>query len=212
MKNQIKGSKKDLLINFVIDRSGSMSGFERATINGFNSLIEENLKQEGATYVSLTLFDNLLDVRSVARDAKSLPKLGTAENPYFTRGSTALYDAVGASIVGVKEWLRNNKWFRGKVLTVIWTDGAENASSEYTLGQINRLIETQQGKGWTFQFMGTGEAGWLTSRGFTAIPAAARVHVPQDEFFVGRSYTSMAASTNSLRSTGNWNYTQESLG
>ena len=43
---------------FIIDRSGSMSGFEADTIGGFNSTIEKQRELDGKVYVSTVLFDN----------------------------------------------------------------------------------------------------------------------------------------------------------
>ena len=36
---------------FILDRSGSMSGLERDTIGGFNSMIEKQKREEGETVV-----------------------------------------------------------------------------------------------------------------------------------------------------------------
>ena len=37
-------------IVFILDRSGSMSGLERDTIGGFNSMIEKQKKAEGEVF------------------------------------------------------------------------------------------------------------------------------------------------------------------
>ena len=42
---------------FILDRSGSMSGFEADTIGGFNATIEKQKAQEGKVYVSTALLD-----------------------------------------------------------------------------------------------------------------------------------------------------------
>ena len=47
---------------FILDRSGSMSGFEADTIGGFNATIEKQKEQEGKVYVSTVLFDNYSEV------------------------------------------------------------------------------------------------------------------------------------------------------
>ena len=54
---------------FILDRSGSMSGFEADTIGGFNATIEKRKKQDGKVYVSTVLFDNdiLIDGRAISR-------------------------------------------------------------------------------------------------------------------------------------------------
>ena len=47
---------------FILDRSGSMSGLEKDTIGGFNSLIQKQSKEKGKCYVSCVLFDDVQDV------------------------------------------------------------------------------------------------------------------------------------------------------
>jgi Mg-chelatase subunit ChlD len=42
---------------FILDRSGSMAGFEKDTIGGFNSMIEMQKRQDGKVYVSTTFLD-----------------------------------------------------------------------------------------------------------------------------------------------------------
>ena len=39
-------------IVFILDRSGSMSGLEKDTIGGYNSLIKKQKKEEGEAYIS----------------------------------------------------------------------------------------------------------------------------------------------------------------
>ena len=60
MKNANKNGITELV--FILDRSGSMSGLEKDTIGGFNSMIEKQKKQEGECYVSTVLFDNESEV------------------------------------------------------------------------------------------------------------------------------------------------------
>lgn len=43
---------------FILDRSGSMSGLEKDTIGGFNSMLEKQRKEPGDAVVSTVLFDN----------------------------------------------------------------------------------------------------------------------------------------------------------
>jgi hypothetical protein len=51
--------KKNLTeLVFIIDRSGSMSGFEDDTIGGFNSTIEKQKNDEGECLVSTVLFNS----------------------------------------------------------------------------------------------------------------------------------------------------------
>lgn len=47
---------------FILDRSGSMSGLEKDTIGGFNSMLEKQRKESGDAVVSTVLFDNETEV------------------------------------------------------------------------------------------------------------------------------------------------------
>ena len=49
-------------IVFILDRSGSMSGLEKDTIGGFNSMIEKQKKENGEALISTVLFDNVSEV------------------------------------------------------------------------------------------------------------------------------------------------------
>ena len=48
---------------FIMDRSGSMSGMEKDTIGGFNSMIEKQRREPGEAVVSTVLFDNNTEVK-----------------------------------------------------------------------------------------------------------------------------------------------------
>jgi hypothetical protein len=79
------------------------------------------------------------------------------DKEYFVRGSTALLDAVGKTIldVGLRLSRLREEKRPGKVIFVITTDGMENASSEFTYGKIKELIEHQQVMyNWEFIFLG----------------------------------------------------------
>ena len=47
---------------FILDRSGSMSGMEKDTIGGFNSMIAKQRGEHGEALVSTVLFDNYIEV------------------------------------------------------------------------------------------------------------------------------------------------------
>ena len=81
---------------FILDRSGSMSGLEKDTIGGFNSMIEKQKKEAGEALVSTVLFDN---ESVVIHDRLPLDRVPCmTDKEYFTRGCTALLDAVGGAI------------------------------------------------------------------------------------------------------------------
>ena len=81
---------------FILDRSGSMSGLEADTIGGFNSMITKQKKESGEAFVSTVLFDNESTVIHDRLPLGEVPPM--TEKEYFTRGCTALLDAVGGAI------------------------------------------------------------------------------------------------------------------
>src|SRR5260221_8193508 len=83
----------DILINVLLDRSGSMGGKEKDVIGHFNTFIKDQAALPGKAQVSLVLFDDRYEEVYLGRDIKEVPELTNAT--YFVRGSTALLDAVG---------------------------------------------------------------------------------------------------------------------
>jgi len=140
-------------IIFLLDRSGSMSGLERDTIGGFNSFIEMQRKLPGRIKLTTVLFDNQYEVLWDGVDAIQA-KL--TEKDYFVRGTTALLDAVGKTIVNVNQRLsEKNGVSVQEVIFVITTDGMENASKEFTHEKVKEMINYQKlHHDWKFIFMG----------------------------------------------------------
>ena len=81
---------------FILDRSGSMSGFEADTIGGFNATIEKQKEQEGKVYVSTVLFDNYSEVIHDRVDISEIKPM--TDRDYVVGGCTALIDAIGGAI------------------------------------------------------------------------------------------------------------------
>ena len=139
---------------FLLDRSGSMSGLEGDTIGGFNSFIKRQRELEGETIVTTVLFDDQVETIWAGMDAA---EVNLTEEQYFVRGTTALLDAVGGTILGAGNRLsETSEGDRpGKVIFVITTDGMENSSNEFTYKKVKELIKQQQEKnGWEFIFLG----------------------------------------------------------
>mgnify|MGYP001765243452 CR=1 FL=1 len=137
--------KKQLV--FILDRSGSMSGLEKATISGFNETIRKHRAADTDCAVTTILFDDEIEVLHDHMDLAYVPEL--TEKEYFTRGCTALLDAVGSTLNGVR------KGEDDLVFVVITTDGLENASREYSYQTVKQMIEKRKKDGgWEFVFLG----------------------------------------------------------
>lgn len=141
-------------IIFLLDRSGSMAGLESDTVGGFNAFVKKQSELDGDTILTTVLFDDEYEVLWNGIDAREV-KL--TEKEYFVRGTTALLDAIGKSIldVGIRLSKTSEERRPGKVIFVITTDGMENASREFTYEKVKELIRHQQEKyNWEFIFMG----------------------------------------------------------
>lgn len=140
---------------FILDRSGSMAGLEQDTIGGFNSMLERQKKEAGEALVSTVLFDN---ESVVIHDRLPLDRVQPlTEREYFTRGCTALLDAVGMSIrhIGNVHKYARREDVPEKTMFIITTDGYENASRRYDYERVRRMIEHEKRKyGWEFLFLG----------------------------------------------------------
>ena len=140
---------------FILDRSGSMSGLERDTIGGFNSMLKKQKKEDGAVLVSTVLFNNKSTVIHDRLPLEKVPHM--TEDDYFTCGCTALLDAVGDAIhhIGTIHKYARKEDVPENTLFVINTDGLENASQRYSYEQVQKMITHQQEKyGWEFLFLG----------------------------------------------------------
>lgn len=140
---------------FILDRSGSMSGLEKDTIGGFNSMIEKQKKVDGKAYISTVLFDHCSEVLHDRMDINDIEPM--TEKDYYVRGSTALIDAMGDAI---KHIGNIHKYARPEdvpenTMFIITTDGFENASHKYTSKEVKKMVERQKKKyGWEFIFLG----------------------------------------------------------
>ncbi len=112
-------------------------------------------KQCGECFVSTVLFDNASEVLHDRVRLSDIPKM--TERDYFTRGATALIDAIGGAIhhIGNIHKYARPEDVPKHTMFVIITDGYENASHRYDSGRVKAMIENQKKKhGWEFLFIG----------------------------------------------------------
>ncbi len=141
-----------ILVNVLLDKSGSMTSTRAETIIGYNVYVNK-LREDKATDYQLTLvqFDlnqgPELTVTYENRPLADVKDLTMAE--YEPRGGTPLYDAIGEAIKRVPADAT-----RAKIMVVI-TDGEENSSKEFTKESVKALIKGKEAEGWTFVFLGS---------------------------------------------------------
>lgn len=184
---------------FILDRSGSMSGFEADTIGGFNSTIEKQREQEGKVYVSTVLFDNVSEVIHDRVDIRKISPM--TRNDYYVRGSTALLDAIGGAIhhIGNIHKYARPEDVPEHTIFVITTDGMENASHRYSSREIKEKIQRQTEKyGWEFIFLVANIDAVETAESL-GIRKDRAANYCQTEQGIARSYNAMSKAIGSVR-------------
>jgi len=140
---------------FILDKSGSMAGLESDTIGGFNAMLQKRKAVAGECRITTVLFDNRYELLHDRLDIQAVSPMTDKE--YFVGGSTALLDAIGRTIHKLVAVQKNTaeEYRAENVMFVIITDGAENASREYSTPQVKAMIEQEKEKyGWEFVFLG----------------------------------------------------------
>lgn len=138
-------------IAIIADRSGSMHGIHTDMNGAILELLANQAKEPGYCLVDVTTFDDKIErpFFNVRPDDVK----GTLIEP---RGSTALNDAMGRTIIALGERFKDMAEGDrpGKVIVVVVTDGMENASKEFSTKQIRSMIEEQTNQwGWTFMYL-----------------------------------------------------------
>jgi hypothetical protein len=183
------GGKQRVLVNVILDKSGSMSTKVQDVIGGFNLYLDELAKESAVDYgFSLTLFDTVVEMRYKAAPLAKVAELD--DGTYRPSGNTALLDAIGNTVQTA-----NTEGF-DKIVTVIMTDGEENSSSEWKLNAIRELIKTKEAAGnWTFVFLGANVDAFEQGANL-GVPVAQSVHYDPTNY--PAVYADLATSTNTF--------------
>lgn len=141
----------DLRIYLIIDGSGSMSGQKQEVVTGVNEFIDDQKNEAQSNNddirFSLTTFDDKVMEIYDGEDIGLVNPVTVADT--FLGGSTALFDAIGRTLTNAEDVDSDRN------LVVIYTDGYENASREFTREQIKDLIERLDATGdWQFIYLG----------------------------------------------------------
>lgn len=140
-------------IALIVDRSGSMYSVADDTKGSVQTLIQKQKQEEGKAFLTLIQFDHEYDVIYDFEDIQEVDEKAFAEQ-YQPRGSTALADAIGRTILEVSDKLDNMLAIPEKIVVAIVTDGYENSSREFTTAKVKQLITEKQEQGWEFIFLG----------------------------------------------------------
>lgn len=139
----------------IIDASGSMDSIRKATVGGINETIgtircvgRETGARQNLTMVTFCGCGVKTLVRNI--DAAIMRPMTLAD--YIPCCMTPLYDAIGRACTDLKKQIGGDP--EAVVSVTVITDGAENASSEWTHAAVKALIESLKAEGWMFAFIG----------------------------------------------------------
>ena len=192
---------------FILDKSGSMSGLEKDTIGGFNSLIEKQMKEEGEAVVTTVLFSDKMNFLHDRVDIKEVKTM--TDKDYIPSGCTALLDTIGNTINHIikKQSELKDEYIPNKTMVIITTDGLENASQEFNYSKVKTLIEKQKEVGWEFIFLGANIDVYQEAQRF-GINKDMAVEFINDADGINVNYESLNKAVHSYRVNGrvesNW--------
>lgn len=154
-------------INFLLDRSGSMSSIKDETITSFNVFIDEQKKLNvGDCTMTIVQFDNQ-NPHEVICDFVSIKDVKKLDGTIFVpRGCTPLLDAIGQCIneTGVRLSKMKEEDRPSVVIFVTMTDGIENASTIFTKDAILSKIKHQTDSyNWKFVYLGANQDAILVA-------------------------------------------------
>lgn len=151
------GVKTKMLVSVVLDESGSMSGIQKDTIDGFNLYIDNLKKDDKGEYrVNLMKFDTSHGCNFLFENATLDTVKLTTEN-YVPAGGTPLYDALGKAIQDTARIADRET----SVFFVVITDGEENSSRSFSRNSIFDLIgQKVRNDKWNFVYLGANQDAW----------------------------------------------------
>ena len=142
-------------ITVILDRTGSMDSIRADVIGGFNAFLTEQKSASAATTFTLVQF-NSQDPYQVLHAAKPIGDVTPlTREQYVPRASKPLYDAMGRGILDLESQIatRPESERPSKIIFVVVTDGAENASQEFDRAASTKLVDAKKAAGWDFVFL-----------------------------------------------------------
>lgn len=156
-----KSGNRSILINFLLDKSGSMDSIRSATISGFNEFKNDQATEEGEAYFTLMMFDTGFHTVCSAVPVREVPDLDLES--YRPDGMTALYDAIGHTMRITDDFVAAHH--PDQVIFVIMTDGLENASREFSRDRVFQMIQDRQKLAhYEFIYLGANQDSYMTGR------------------------------------------------
>ncbi len=179
---------------YIMDASGSMSRLTEDVIGGFNSFIQDQKSLKDKAFLTTVLFNHKVTPLYQSKDIFYVEEIN--RDMYSANGSTALYDAIGLSVIKLSDRVHTNK-----VLVTIMTDGYENASRIFTESKVKALVKEKSALGWEFVFVGANIDVDRVSDGI-GIRKDRRVRFESTSEGTRNVYSQMSDISSSYRTTG----------
>ena len=136
---------------FILDQSGSMYSLKQEVVSSYNEQVEaiKKLKKsnpDSEIKFTMCTFNDEIEFRFISKSTDELKKIKPDE--YQPNSCTALYDAIGLTFMKTRNHIKPGD----QVFFAIFTDGLENASTDFTAKDIQKMLAQADEKGWQVKF------------------------------------------------------------
>lgn len=176
----------------IVDVSGSMDRVRDDAIGGYNSFLEGQQDQGGNANLTLVLFDDRYMVPVKSTPVQEVQPL--TRETYRPLGWTAMNDAIGRALTELEA--KNPE----KAIITILTDGAENASKEFTAAQVKEKIKAAEDRGWEVIFLAANIDAFAAG-GSLGISGSNTVAFAANSAGLHEAFACMSVRASSYRST-----------
>lgn len=134
-------SEEVILIDFVIDASGSMEPHKEPVIEAVTAIVKDlqGYKQSDSMLVSAWSFNTDVQMLFAHKKIEDVTNDFDSYSPY---GGTAMYDAVSAALTSARAYAQDliDEDYRVRIITIVFTDGEDN-SSNISASKVKKLSE-----------------------------------------------------------------------
>lgn len=150
----VRAGNDGVLIHVILDESSSMNSCWDSTIDAFNEWLDSQKHEDGKCNLTICKF-NGTSVQYVTENTPINNVEPLSRKTYRPNGMTNLLDAIGDNLTRIDSHLKtHSKNKRPGVMTIVMTDGLENASSQFTKSMISKMVDSREKKDWIFTFLG----------------------------------------------------------
>jgi hypothetical protein len=175
----------------IVDQSGSMDIVRDDAIGGFNTFLADQKAQGGNANLTLVLFDDRYLVPIKDTPIQEVQPLD--RDTYRPLGWTAMNDAIGKALTTLEA--KNPT----RAIITILTDGAENASKEFSSAQVKAKIQAAEDRGWKVVFLAANIDAFAAG-GSLGIKASSTLSFSADAHGVASAFSSVSSLVTNYRS------------